>query len=210
MTTNTIIDQEEINEILGSGLEEGVDISSHTQSVGQGMEFHVRMDGYTLDAMESLIVETAAKRVLSGYGPQALDKKIQDAAIAMLSQKINQALEHVTKDMLDQPITPKMGSSTSAPVTMREFVGLCGRDFLSQKVDRDGKPSTSGYSTVAPRIEYIVINILTKQFSQAIADATAEIRKEAEAALTSKLDAMIATERERLSQAIGYQIGKKR
>jgi len=206
-----IIDSDEFNEALEIDSDsDPLDISSHAQPTGSGMEFHVKMDSYTLHGVEDMIVHTAAKQLISGYGDASLKKRVEEAAAEMLSQKINSVLEGVAKDIMDQPMTPKFPGSKSEPVTLREFVGLCGREYLSQQVDREGNPASGRYGGNSPRVEFIISSVLNKQFKAAIDAATSEIRKEAAAAIEARLKSMIDDERKRIADAVGFEIKRSR
>jgi hypothetical protein len=135
------------------------------------IEFHVQMKSWTLRDMEELIVQAAAMQMIKAFGDKKFSKLIEDRAIEAITEKADAKIEAVTAEIIDQPLTPKIGEK--APVTMREFIGLYAKDYLTQRVDRDGKPSSGGWgATTFSRIELMVSQALDRKFQQAIAAST--------------------------------------
>lgn len=174
-----------------------------TREPDKGISFHVQMQGYTQAAMDELIVEAAARLVIGRRGDSALAKQIEGRCIQLVTQQANEALSTVTKDIIDQPLTPAFGDKK--PVTMREFIGLTGREYLSEKVDRDGKPATSdhwGRSTNQTRIEWLVDQAMKREFKREIEAATNAVISEVHKTIRAAHDAFLAEEKARLREAL--------
>ena len=116
------------------------------------IEFHVQMRSYTQREMESLIVEAAARMIVGQHTDNTTAKMIQDRCLELIQKKVNETLGRVTSEIIDQPMLPRFpGTKTSEPVTMREFLGLYGREYLTQKVDHRGR-ADDGYGSKAPAL----------------------------------------------------------
>jgi len=165
------------------------------------IEFHVQMRSWTIREMEALIVEAAAAQMIRGFGEKKFAKIIEDRAIAQVTAKADVQIDRISAEIIDQPLTPAFGAK--APVTMREFIGLYAKEYLTQTVDQDGKPSTGGWGgKTAPRIEQIVSRLMDRKFKAEIEKATnaavAEIQRETKAVH----EALIAAEKSRLREAL--------
>ena len=128
------------------------DIVATTEPEGRGIEFHVSLRNYTMHDMEDLIVDAAAGLIVGQHNETSLARMIEAKCIALLDAKATSALEKVTTEIIDQPLTPSCGNTP--PVTMREFIGLYAREYLTQKVDSNGQPTSSRYGS-GTRIEYL-------------------------------------------------------
>ena len=203
---------EETGEWEGEGLQElsDMDATEGPVSPPSRMEFHVQMGGYTLSALEGVIIEAAAAQ-LSRKLPSDVNKRVQEEAIKMADKAITDKLAPIAKDLFDQPIlTDKfVTKKADQALTLREYIGLVGREFLTMKVDHEGKPA-GNFERGEPRINRIVSDVLDERFAADIKAAFEELRKEARAALDAKLNAAIAEERERLSKSLGYALEVKR
>lgn len=175
------------------------DIVATTDPERRGMEFHVSLRDYTLSDMENLIVEAAAHIIVGRSSSTKLAMDIEAKVIEKTTALADKALSSVAAEIIDQPMLPSFGSKE--PVTMREFIGLCGREYLSQRVDRDGKPSTSGYSTFS-RMELIVGKLLDTRFKNEIERATNAAISEIQKSVENKCDALIAKEKARIREAL--------
>jgi len=203
-----IISTAEIAEAEWDGQSEPreVDIDmSATQGpeAGKDIEFHVQMRGHTMRAMEDLIVEAAARQILRRHNDSTLAKAIEAKCIELLNAKATAALERVTAEIIDQPMTPSFGDKK--PVTMREFIGLYGREYLTELVDREGKP-TSAYGSAGKRMEVIASRALSHHFKVEIDKATSAAIREIQAAVKANHDALIAAEKKRIHDAIAKNL----
>lgn len=165
---------------------------------GDGIEFHVSMRGYTMHDMEDLIVQAAARQILGTFNDRAMAKTIEETCTAQLTAKADAVLSAVTTEIIDQPLTPSFGDKK--PVTMREFIGLTGREYLSQKVDSVGKP-TSGYGAFGTRMEYLVRQYMDRHFRIEIEKATNAVITEIRKDFTARHEKMLASEKKRLREA---------
>lgn len=202
-----ITDTFEIAERSLSPDEEPRDVDTYMvateEPTGKGIEFHVSMRNYTQRDMEDLIIEAAAKLIVGRHNDAAMAKVIEAKCIEQVTARADKALAAVTAEIIDQPIAPSFGDKK--PVTMREFIGLYGREYLTEKVDSDGKPYTSTYNS-SPRIERIVAKHMAGTFQREIEKATntaiAEIRLAVAARHKAMLDAEKARFREYLAKAV--------
>lgn len=206
---NTILDAGNLAEALGRGDEydQTSDLTSTHEPESQGMSFHVQMNGYTLGDFEEMVVRTAADLLLnSGANDNRLKKIVEERAIAMIGAKTDAHLDLVSTQVMNQ----QMMAGGKDALTIAEYIGLVGRDYLTTPVDRDGNPAKGWADKGTPRIERIVATVMDKKFKSEIADGLSALTKELKAMAATKLDALIAEERERVAQALGYEIKKTR
>lgn len=189
------------------GLESDL-VATHAAE-NRGIEFHVSMREYTMRDMEALIVKAAAQMLVGRHGNSALSKLIEERAIAIITQKADQAVAAIASDILDQPITPKypFQKPDQPPVTMREFIGLTGREYLTAKVDNQGKPTTDSYYS-KQRIQYLVEGFMERKFSDEIKKATSAAITEVQIALRAKHEAVLAAEKARIREALAKATGE--
>ncbi len=169
----------------------------------RGIEFHVSMRDYTQKDMEELIVEAAARVVVGNYGNSKLAKLIEDRCIALTTQAADEALASISADIIDQPITPKYPfmKADEKPCTMREFIGLTGRDYLTAYVDSAGKPTTDRrYGKT--RIQHIVEMYMQRAFDQEIRQATNAAFAEINNAIRNRQEAFLEAEKSRFRDAL--------
>jgi hypothetical protein len=199
----------EPNEILNTGDlsldDEFGEPSSHMVAThepeGKGIEFTVSMRGHTMTDMEALIVEAGARMLVGQFGDNSLGRMIEQKCIEQVTAKADAALHAVTHEIIDQPLTPRFGDKK--PVTMREFIGLVGREYLTERVDRDGKPSQGGWgSNTYTRVELLVSNYMQKHFKQEIEKATSAVITELQNAIRAEHKALIEAEKKRLRDAM--------
>lgn len=184
--------------------EVGSDIVATTEPEGRGIEFNVSMRSYTMRDMDALIVEAAAQLIVGRRGERQMAQAIEQKCIELIDAKARKALEAVTTEIVDQPITPTFGDKK--PTTMREFIGLTGREYLSERVDRNGRPrghrEYSDYGDHFPRLEWLARKAMEEKFKAEIEKATNTAIVEVRAAVKAKHEALIAAEKARLAEAL--------
>lgn len=205
---NEITSTHEIAEREWDGQSEPQDVDTDMVATkdpeDNGIEFHVSMRDYTLRDMETLIIEAAAQQIVGKFGKDRLAKEIEAKTITLVTAKADKALEAVTAEIIDQPILPKYGYSKpeAAPVTMREFIGLTGRQYLAERVDSMGKTTDrSGYHDKS-RIQYLVEKYMETAFKREIEKATNAAIVEVRAAIEASHKALLAAEKARFLEAL--------
>lgn len=170
---------------------------------GQGIEFHVSMRDHTLRDMEALIVEAAAQLIVGKRNERELARSIEAKCIEMVNAKATAKLEAVTSEIIDMPVTPQWATDKK-PVTMREMIGLFGREFLTEAVGNDGKPVTDSWSRQhsKTRMEYLVGRAMEAKFKAEIEKSTNAVVNEIKAAITTRHTAMLAAEKARFMEAL--------
>ncbi len=166
-----------------------------------GISFHVQMQGYTKAAMDDLIVEVAARQLVGGRSSQ-LAKLIETRCIQLVTVQADEKLATVVKDIIDQPLTPSFGDKK--PVTMREFIGLTGREYLTERVGNDGKPVTDswGRTNSQTRIEWLVSSAMQREFKKQIEAATSAVISEVQKAIREQHAAFLEAEKKRFREAL--------
>ena len=206
MTTepNEITDTADIAERNWDGESEpddkGADLSATHKPTEDRIQFHVQMRGYTMREMDNLIIEAAAQLIVGKHNDRAIAKAIEDKCVELINAKATKALDAVTADIIEQPITPNWGDKK--PVTMREMIGLYGREFLETTVDRDGKPSRDTYSRTQSRISYLVERYLDRKFQAEIEKATMTAMSAVHREIKARHEKVLAAELERLRTAL--------
>lgn len=201
--TDTIMDTGNVAEINGLGPEDEIsNMDATKEATGAPMEFHVSMQGHTFRDMEDLIVNAAAQQIMGWHSEgNKLKKLIEERCISQVTARADEALAKVTAEIVDQPLTPAFGSKS--PVTMREFIGLTGREYLTERVDRDGKPASGGWnSSTFTRVELLVSKYMDRHFKNEIEKATNAAVAEVRAAIKKQHDDFLAAERKRFAEAL--------
>lgn len=167
----------------------------------RGIEFHVSMRNYTQRDMEILIIEAAATQIVGRRGDHDMAKAIEQKCVELINEKATAALSSVTAEIIDQPMTPAFGDKK--PVTMREFLALYGREYLTERVDRDGKPCSVSYgSNTFTRIEFLVSKYMDRKFKSEIEAATSAAIREIQAAINAQHNALLTAAKARLREAL--------
>jgi hypothetical protein len=201
---NTILHMSDIAETETGFDEQGFDVSDleATEKPSEtGIQFHVSMQGHTMNDMETLIVEAAASRLVDRFGGNRLAKLIEDRAIDLITKAADARLMQVTSEILDQPMQPKFNGAKSEPITMREFIGMTGRDYLTQWVDRDGRPTQGGYNAYT-RIQNIVSAAMDNKFKSEIATSTSSVISEIRNAVKARHEKVVSEEKARIAEAL--------
>lgn len=204
--TNEILNTHDIAQQEWDGHSEPSDVETAMvatkEAEGRGIEFHVSMRSYTQHDMEALIVEAAAVQIVGKFGNSQMAKAIEAKCIELTNAKASTALEKVTAEIIDQPLTPSFGDKK--PVTMREFIGLTGREYLAERVDRDGKPYSGGWGSnnSLSRIELIVGQFMQRQFKSEIEKATNAAISEIQAGIKAQHQAFLEAEKARVREAL--------
>ena len=170
------------------------------------VEFHVQMRSWTLNDMEALIVEAAARQLVGRNASEgALSKAVQEAAIRQITEKADAKLATVSAAIIDQPVMAGPGSKD--PVTMRDMIGLYANEYLSAVVDREGKPSQSGgYYGGKARIVWIVERALDSKFKAEIEKATNAAISQIQASVREQHKAVLDAETARIRAAIAMAV----
>lgn len=182
------------------------DIVATTEAEGRGIEFHVSMRDYTQRDMEALIIEAAAMQIVGRRNDREIAKAIEAKCIELINQKATAALASVTTEIIDQPMTPNFGDKK--PTTMREMLGLYGREYLTERVGNNGEPITDSYgrSTAQSRLQWIVGQQMAATFKKEIAAATNAVINEVTAAIREQHKAFLEAEKARLREAIAHTL----
>lgn len=169
---------------------------------GRGIEFTVSMRDYTQRDMEALIVEAAAALIVGRHNERQLAQIVEAKCIEQITAMADKALGSITTEIIDQPLTPRFGDKK--PVTMREFIGLTGREYLTERVNREGKPTTStwGSSDTYTRIELLVSQCIQRAFKQEIEKATNAAITEIQQAIKAQHAEFLAAEKARVREAL--------
>ena len=201
--TNTIMDTGNVSEILDLGPDDEIsNMVATEEATGKGIEFHVSMQGHTFRDMEELIVQAAAQMIVGRHSSNELAKKIEAKCIELTAARVNEKLSSVTAEIVDQPLIPAGYGKESKPVTMREFIGLTGREYLMERVDSSGNKSTSSYGHNETRMEYIVSRMMAGKFKSEIEAATNAVMREVRQDVEARHKALLAAEKQRLADAL--------
>ena len=163
------------------------------------MHFHVQMRNYSVQDVEAMVVEAAAIKLVEGWNDKDLSKRIQDRAIELITAKIDAKLETITNEILEQPVNAKLGQT---PVTMAEFIGLRARDYLTAKVDREGRPVQSIHDRGQPRIQHIVDQVFARGFDTELRKASDAGIEEARAAILAEQKRIVNEQSDRFIKAL--------
>lgn len=191
--SNEIADTGDILDRTGEGdIRENM-VATH-EPTDHKIQFHVSMRGWTQDDMEALIVEAAARIIVGRTGDNKLAKEIEAKCAELVTRRADAALAKVATDILDQPMIPSFGAKE--PVTMREYLGLYGREYLETKVDR------GGWNNKTTRIVQIVSDLMDAKFKTEIERSTNAAVTEIKNEVRARHDAIIEAEKLRLREAL--------
>lgn len=200
----TIIDTQNLAEAVDFDGDQSPreDMSATTESdPAAKIEFHVQMRSWTIRDMEDLIVQAAASQVISGLGDRKFSKLIEDRAIAAVTAQADTKIAGISAEIIDQPLTPSFGDKK--PVTMREYLGLYAKDYLTQVVDSQGKPSSGGWGGHdKARIVWIVERAMDAKFKREIEAATNAAVREIQQQVREMHEAVLTAEKARIRDAL--------
>ena len=182
------------------------DLSATVQSDPDAkIEFHVQMKSWTIRDMEDMIVEASARQIVGKIDrPTDMAKAIEARVRALLIEKADKRLAEVTAEIIDQPVTPNYGDKK--PVTMREMIGLYGREYLAQMVGNDGQPSTCYYADKKTRMAYLVEKAMDVKFKNEITAANNSAISEIQQMIRKQHGQMVASEKARIRAAIDKEV----
>jgi hypothetical protein len=199
----TILESADLAEMVSFDEEESPreSLSATTESDPQAkIEFHVQMRDWTIRDMEEMIIEASARQIVGRSNNTDLAKKIQDRVIDLTNQRLNERLSGITTDILSQPVmTPGYGAQKA--VTMAEYIGLTSTAYLAEMVGSDGNPTTSSYSRQT-RAQYLVERAMQVKFKREIEAMTNACISEVQKAIHAHHQALLATEKQRLLDAL--------
>lgn len=167
------------------------------------IEFHVQMRSHTMRDMEDLVVEAAARQIVGRRQDTEIARRIEARCIELIDSKLTTALDTVTAEIIDQPVTPKFGDKQ--PVTMRELIGLYGREYLETLVDPQGKRH-DGWSRGVRRIEHLAEKSLERKFTSEIERATNAAVTALQAEIRAHHKTLIEAEKARFRAALDKEV----
>ncbi len=163
------------------------------------MEFHVQMKAWTMEGIETFIIAAAADQLVRRFFPDRDAKKlIEDRLMATITGKLDRMLGEITAEIIDHPVTVNYGKNA---VTMRDMIGLHGREYLTQKVDSYGKATTSTYDG-KPRIERIVSAAVEVNFKREVEKSTSSVITEIQKSVKTAYEEFLAKEKARVAQVV--------
>ena len=169
------------------------------------MAFEVSMPPYAIEALERDVITAAALQLIAKFNERDLKKRIEEMAISILNERVNERLSEITREIFDQPVSTPFGTSKE-PMTINDFIGMAGRDYLTRPVDHNGNPNKDGYgyNSGQTRIAWLIRTELDHRFKRdmekAASQGIAEIQKRAR----QRLDEMIEGEKDRLRKALDW------
>jgi len=208
MKPDLIMDSQDLAEFEALDDDESQDLSDLTATKAahpETMDFHVQMRGYTMRDFEAMVVNAAAHQLIGGRTFKAeIEAKASEIANAKLDARLNEAL----RDVMGMTVAQR----GKEPVTLGQQIGMEAKDYLTQPVDREGKPVTDswGRSSSQPRISHIVGGFVRQHFAKEITEAMTAMRSEIAAAVAKQLSATIEAERARVAEALGFEIKRSR
>ena len=206
--TDLIVDTAEIAEDEWDGESEPGELSSNMDATSTpqndgSMEFHIQMRRHTMRDFEDLVVEAAARQIVGRRQDTEIARRIEQRCIELIDSKLTTALDAITAEIIDQPVTPKFGGKQ--PVTMRELIGLYGREYLETLVDPEGKRH-DGWSRGTRRIEHLAEKSLERKFTSEIERATNAAVTTLRAEISARHKALIEAETARFRAALNKEL----
>lgn len=149
------------------------------------------------DRVRNEIVEHAVSVLLdSRYSPTELRREIEKVMSARVVERLNETISLTVDEMLSKPIQryDTFGNAAGEPLSIESIVRNGANAYMTENVDSQGKPSTSGWGTAKSRIEWLiessVLNNLARDLKTEADRVRVELVKrasEAAAAVFAKL-----------------------
>ncbi len=177
-------------------------VASHEEKPG-GISFHVQMRDWTVNDMEELIIEAAARMIVGRTSDNKLSQQIEARALALITERADARLSTIASDVLGTTLTPK-GYDQKTPVTIGETLGMLGREYLELKVLSDGKLPDGYYDKdrAKKRIEWIVQELLVGKFEDELKASSDVFIREIRADVKARHEAALAAEKARIVEAL--------
>ncbi len=140
--------------------------------------------------------------MIRSFGDKQFSKLIEERAITAITAMADEIIATVTAEIIDQPLTPQFGEKE--PVTMREFIGLYAKEYLTERVDREGKPSKGGWGRehTYTRAELSVMKLMDRRFKNEIEKATTAAINQMRDDVRKAHEAVLEQEKARIRDAI--------
>lgn len=153
-------------------------------------KFSISVETFDTSTFYTDMVNSAVQQVLGrpGYSENALQKQVREAVAVLVRERIDAAIAAEVEALVSKPIQKfdTFGNPVGAPVSVEEIVRLGAQQFLTEPVDRDGKPVRDSYTTKDSRIGWmvkkIVVQGLAKDIEEHAKAARAEVTKRAQQA----------------------------
>lgn len=170
------------------------------------MTFEVRLKEYQERDVLDAVVDRAARLIVGNYGQTQIAKEIEARAKAIVAERVDAELAKLTKEFFDQPI---LAAKDGPALSIREWVGLAGREFLTQMVNREGKPSDSAWDSRQTRMSYLIGQIVTTRLENELREAVTKAAVEVQGEARKKIDAAISAEKARIRAAFDKVVAEK-
>lgn len=204
----TIIDTSDLAEING---QDNVDTSMAATEAPdpKGISFHVSMRDWTLEQMEELVIEAAARKLLGKMTDTNLAKQIEAKLLADVMARADAKIAAIASDVMGHVLTPtSYGQKT--PVTIGETLAFLGREYLDQHVNSEGKPTVrDSWNKAETRLEYFVRKGMAGRWDEEIKTATNAVVKQVRDEITARHKEVLATESKRMHDALIATITSK-
>ena len=136
---------------------------------------------------DQLVKDAIIRGVMDRISNQLIDE-VRSAASKLAMERINETITSMLENFLDQPvvITDRYGDVRERHESVREMMKQEFDNFLSQKVDKDGKPTTScSYGDSYTRLTWLT----DKRIAEAAKTFMKQVGDQVEATLKKEMDA---------------------
>lgn len=162
--------------------------------VGPKATFSIRVESFDTSTFYEDVVRGAVDRIVGPRYPEsALVKKINEAAAALVEQKINDTISTAIDDLIAKPIQKydTFGNPVGLPISVEEIVRVGADKFLTEIVDSEGRSTTSSFGMKYTRLEWLVhravVNDLAKEMKEEVYKVRGELLKRASEAAAAVL-----------------------
>ena len=153
-------------------------------------------------AIQAAIVERVADEIQSDWDWKSdaramIAKKIDAAFIDGVAAVVNETVKQAVESGFDHEYSKGdiFGKHTGPKTTIRAELVKLVHDYWTQKVDRHGKPTESGYADKTTRAEWHMIQVCGEGFSkdmkQEVVNITAGFKDGLRAQLRGSMDKML-------------------
>ena len=135
------------------------DEQSEPEAPGPRLSFDLKIESFNTSRFYDDVVNRAVEQMLgASWSPQKLAKDVQAAVQDKVLERLDAVLGDAVTTMLSKPIQQfdTFGEPVGKPISVEDIVRNGATGFLTEHVDRDGKPNRNSYGDKKTRLERLV------------------------------------------------------
>lgn len=159
------------------------------------LDVTVTVDKVDAEAMFDRAAYFVAMQMLERYGEKrSIEKRVSEMFAEMLEARLSTILASAVEEAINKPIpkTDVFGQPIGEPTSLAHLVESAGQRFLTELIDRNGKPVDRNHwprSESKPRIDWMVEGVALAGIEKELKAEAARIKEQ----LTAKAKEAVAT-----------------